>query len=82
MVIEVDGVILNMDNISVIQKGRNPLCADVEEGYIVFTDDMTIFEGTEEERDKFYEKLWAKIKEKERILVTLDEHGNYIPIEY
>lgn len=82
MIIEVDGVILNMDNIAIIQKGINALRAIVEEGYIVLVDDKIIFEGSEEERDKLYNKLWAEIKERERILITVDEHGNYKPMEY
>ena len=80
MVIEVDGVILNMDNIVTIQKGINSLRAIVKESYIVLADDKIIFEGTEEERDKFYNKLWAEIEKKERMTLKIDDEGNIIPI--
>lgn len=81
MVIEVDGVILNMDNISVIR-----MVYDVNERkgrcYVLYADNTGIYWGTKEKTEEFYKKLWAEIEKKERILVTLNEHGNYIPIEY
>ena len=80
MIIEVDGVILNMDNIAIIQKGINALRAIVEEGYIVLVDDKIIFEGPEEERDNFYNKLWAEIEKKERMTLKIYNEGNIIPI--
>lgn len=63
MIIEVDGIILNMDNISIIR-----MIYDVNESkerrYVLYADNTEIFWGTKEETDKFYKKLWAEIEKK------------------
>lgn len=79
MVVEVDGVILNMDNISVIR-----MVYDVNESekwrYVLYADNTGIYWGTKEETKEFYKKLWAEIEKKERVALKIDDEGNITPI--
>ena len=79
MVIEVDGVILNMDNISIIRTIYD-LNESKERRYVLYADNTGIFWGTKEKTERFYNKLWTEIEKKEKIALKIDNEGNITPI--